>query len=117
MHQIFSNSRYIVTSAGNNAYPYINNSAPMNGMVRYNNYKLEVYDGCGWHHLNEGTSSIGLSSEAESLLDWVREQYNKQLEIEALAKTKPAVAIAIDNLNKAKAQLEATVILSKEHTI
>jgi len=114
MSYIYSSSKYIVTSPSNNAQPYISNTAPMSGMVRYSNNRLEVYDGNIWHQLNEGTSSIGLSIEAESLLDWAREQRNKQCDLEALAKTKPAVAIAIDNLNKAKAQLEATIILSKE---
>lgn len=86
------------------------------GDVRYNTTAqlLEVYDGSSWLQLNMGTAAVGLSPEAESLLDWAREQRNKQWEIDALAKEKPAVAIAVENLNKARAQLEATVILSKE---
>ena len=115
---INSTGRYIQVSGGSPPATYVNNySGQMNvGNVRYNtaSQQFEVYDGNSWIIIQTGYASVGLSPEAESLLDWARVQRDKQWEIEALAKEKPAVAIAVENLNKARAQLEATVTLSKE---
>lgn len=114
-----ASGRYVQVQGGSPAQMYINNYSGAMGVgdVRFNtgNQSLQVYDGNSWQDLQGAYSMVGLTAEAESLLDWARDQRNKQYEIEALAKTSTAVAIAVENLNKAKAQLEATVILSKEH--
>jgi hypothetical protein len=76
---------------------------------------MEVYDGNNWVPLNFSYSTIGLSSEAEMLLDWARLKCVEEIEISELSKTNEAVCIAHENLKKAKAQLKATILLSKEH--
>jgi multidrug resistance efflux pump len=58
---------------------------------------------------------VSLTGEAEALLDWARKKRNEEVELEALAKEHPAINIALANLKKAKMQLDATIILSKEH--
>ncbi len=40
---------------------------------------------------------------------------HEEQEMKALAEKHPAVAIALENLNKAQQQLKATIILSKEY--
>lgn len=121
IQDIVTIGRYLQAYSVGNTQTYLNpySGALGVGDVRYNtsSHMLETYDGARWHSIVGGTATMSLSPEAESLLDWAREERNKQWEMEALAKSNPAVAIAIDNLNKAKAQLETTIILSKEHTV
>jgi len=115
---ISATGRYIQVQGGMPSTVYFNNFSGAMGVgdVRYNtnSQSLEVYDGTTWMQFQGGYPMISLTPEAETLLDWAREQRNKQWELDELAKTKPAVQAAIANLNNAKAQLEATVILSKE---
>ena len=68
-----------------------------------------------WKTLDMSYATVGLSLEAESLLDWAKEKRNEELEFERMSKDHPAVKIALENLNKAQQQLKATAILSKEH--
>ena len=87
------------------------------GNVRFNttNQNLEIYDGSNWMTMNMGYPTIGLTSDAESLLDWARQKRDEELSLKALAEKHPAVKIALENLNKAEQQLKATVILSKDY--
>jgi hypothetical protein len=96
--------------------PYISPGGQGAGMVRYNtnmNY-IEVYDGMSWKEISS-YANIALTGEAESLLDWARKKRDEELQFEALAREHPAINIALGNLKKAKIQLDATIILSKEH--
>jgi hypothetical protein len=67
-----------------------------------------------WKQLESSYASVGLTPEAESILQWARQKRNEELEMTALGNTHPAVKIAVENLNKAEQQLKATVILSRE---
>jgi hypothetical protein len=91
----------------------------MVGQVKYNpvNQYLEVYDGTNWQTLPSSYATIQLTGEAESLLDWARDKRNEELRLKAMADDHPAIKLALDNLNKAKQQLDATIILSKDHPI
>jgi hypothetical protein len=109
--------RYFQVSGGSPITPYFPPGGQSAGMVRYNtnaNY-MEVYDGQNWQQLSAGYTSMGLSPEAESLLDWARKKRDEENQLESLAKDHPAINIALDNLKKAKIQLDATIILSKEN--
>jgi multidrug resistance efflux pump len=76
---------------------------------------MEVYDGQNWREIANSYANVSLTGEAEALLDWARRKRNEEAELEALAKEHPAINIALANLKKAKMQLDATIILSKEH--
>jgi hypothetical protein len=97
--------------------PYIPPGSQSAGMMRYNTNmnNVEVYDGQTWRELSSNYASVSLTAEAESLLDWAQKKRNEEIQLEALAKEHPAINIALDNLKKAKIQLDATIILSKEH--
>jgi hypothetical protein len=97
--------------------PYIPPGSQSAGMVRYNTNMntMEVYDGQNWKEIFNNYASVSLTPDAESLLDWARKKRDEELQLEALAKEHPAINIALDNLKKAKIQLDATIILSKEH--
>jgi hypothetical protein len=116
---ITSTGRYIDVGGGSSATNYINSYSGAQGVgnLRFNtsNQTMEVYDGMAWIMLNMGHSSIGLNREAEELLDWARKKRDEEIKLSALDETHPAVKIALDNLKKAKEQLDVTIILSKEH--
>jgi hypothetical protein len=114
---INSTGRYTVVQGGTSMNPYIPPGGQSAGMVRYNTNMniMEIYDGQSWKELSTSYASVGLTSEAESLLDWARNKMAEELKYKALANEHPAVKIALENLERAKQQLDATIILSKEH--
>jgi hypothetical protein len=113
---ISQGGRYITVTGGNPSNPYISPGSQSAGMMRYNTNmnNVEVYDGHSWKEI-ESYAGISLTSEAEALLDWARRKRDEEFQIQLLAKDHPAVKIAMDNLEKARQQLDATIILSKEH--
>jgi hypothetical protein len=119
-------SQGVIVNGGNTSLPYVNQnvSNPMQGMIRVWGTDLQVFDGTGWANIASSYATIELDSETRNLLDYVRQQRKEELELKALISGHhhPAVRIAQENLNKvieeldrAKQQLKATVILSKEH--
>jgi hypothetical protein len=113
---INSSGRYTIVSGGNSSNPYISPGSAGAGMMRYNpnTNNIEVNDGNTWLTMSTSYATVGLSQEAESLLDWAREQRNKQFEYEILAKENSAVRIAMENVEKAKQQLTITANLAKD---
>ena len=85
--------------------------------MRYNtsSQRMEVFDGNNWIALNMGTTSVGLSPEAESLLDWARKKRDQEDEWYKLASSSEAVRIALEQLEQAKTRLELTAILAREY--
>jgi hypothetical protein len=110
--------RYIQVSGGT-ASTYINNYSGAQGVgnMRFNTstQNMEVFDGNLWMTLNMDYASVGLNSEAESLLDWARKKRDEELAWESLAKDNKAVKIALDNLEQAKQQLDITAKLAREY--
>ena len=118
---ISSNGRYMTVNGGTPSSTYYQNGMPMAGMTRYYNNNLEVYDGSGWVQIGNSYATVGLTSEAEEILDWAREKRRQEEAMFPLPSDHPAVRIAKENLNRAKAevmraeeQLKATIILSKD---
>ena len=96
--------------------PYISPGALSAGQMRYNpsSQNMEVYDGNVWQMIGGAYPTVGLTSEAESLLDWARQKRNEELEYERLASDNQAVKIAMENLENAKQQLKITAKLAKD---
>jgi len=115
---IHASGRYMSVSGGNSS-TYINNYSGAQGVgnMRFNttNQNIEVFDGNNWITLNMDYSSIGLNGEAESLLDWACKKRDEELAWESLAKDNQAVKIALENLNKARQQLDVTAKLAREY--
>lgn len=103
---IYSLGRYIQTSS-NGGSNYVNNYSGSQGVgnIRYNtsSQKMEVYDGNNWQSLNMGTASIGLTSEAELLLDWAREKRNEEYKLKELMEKHPGLKEAYERLEIMKA--------------
>lgn len=114
---INSSGRYVTVTGGQPASQYFSTGAVGAGMMRYNTNtnSMEVNDGNSWQQLSMNYASVSLTGEAESLLDWARDQRNKQYEYEQLAKDHPAVQNALDAIKRAEEQLVLIVNLSKEH--
>ena len=107
---------FITVSNGSPSTTYISAGSVGSGMMRYNGNMncIEVNDGNMWKQLESSYATVGLTPEAESILQWARQKRNEELEMTALGKTHPAVKIALENIKKAEQQLKATVILSRE---
>jgi hypothetical protein len=115
---ITASGRYIQVAGGNTStYVNGNHGAQGVGNMRYNtsNQQMEVYDGNTWIMINLDHASVGLSGEAEALLDWAREKRNEESMWQSLANDNKAVKIALDNLEQARQQLDITAKLAREY--
>ena len=99
--------------------PYINMNAPSSGMVRYNgnSKNLEVFDGSSnvWMQMYGQNIDIQLSGDVLLTVNWAKKKIAEETEWEKLAETNDAVKIALENMKKAKQQLDITAKLVKEH--
>ena len=85
--------RYVQTSGGSPMNPYISPGAQGAGQVRYNtnSHNMEVWDGVTWKEITSNYASIGLTGEAEALLDWARAKRDKDLRFKSLIESHPGV--------------------------
>lgn len=95
---IVPNGKYVTVSGGT-SNPYISPGAVGAGMVRWNSNMncMEVSDGNSWKLLTAGSASIGLSGEAEMLLDWAREKRAEEQQMQEMMDKYPALKKARDN--------------------
>ena len=114
---ITASGPFIQVMGGGNYTPYINMSNPSAGMTRFNGntQSLEVYDGHSWMVMSSSVASVGLTGEAVNILSWAKQKMEDEIMLEKLAREHPAINLALDNVKKAKTQLDAIIILSKEH--
>jgi hypothetical protein len=119
-------SNGVIVSGGNTSLQYVSQNAsnPMQGMIRVWGTDMQVFDGTAWVNIQTSYATVELDAETQTLLQYVRQQQKEDAELRALISGHhhPAVRIAQENLNKvledlnrAKQQLKATVILSKEY--
>lgn len=110
--------RYINVQNGSPSSTYINSYAGILGAgnVRYNpaGQNLEVYDGNNWVMLSSSYSTVELTHEAQSLLDWAATERQRQQQYEELAKKHPAVADALESVKDAELKLRELSILCQE---
>ena len=79
---IVPNGRYIqVTNSTSSTY--VNGYSGLQGVgnMRYNttNQSTEVFDGNNWITISMSIPSVGLTQEAETLLDWARQKLEEAL--------------------------------------
>lgn len=102
--------RYIQVSngSGSSSLPYLSpgNNDPAMGDVRIVNGQLSCWTGSMWQTIAGTYASIGLSGEAEMLLDWAKEQKNKEIQREALIRTNPALQKAYEAIKRAEANFD-----------
>ena len=112
-------SNLLWVSTGGSTMPYINMNAPSSGMMRWNgnNNSIEVFDGSTnlWQPMYGKTADIQLSPQIQAVINWANQKMAEESEWEKLAKTNDAVKIALENMKKAKQQLDITAKLVKDH--
>jgi hypothetical protein len=103
--------------AGGGSLPYVshNPSNPIQGMLRINGSDMEVFDGTVWMKMYMNNADIGLSSAANSAIDWAIKKMTEEQEWQKLAESNKAVKIALDKLEEARQQLSITATLAREH--
>ncbi len=110
--------RYMMVNGGMPSTTYMNTMSGYMGVgdVRFNSntQNLEVYDGQMWRELNTSHASIGLTPEAESLLDWARDKRNQEMQIEALSKSNPTIADLVEQKKNLDHKIKMVQILIKE---
>jgi len=115
---ITASGRYVQVSGGN-ANTYVNGYTGAQGVgnMRFNtsSQSTEVFDGNNWITLNMDYASVGLTGEAESLLDWARKKRDEELAWQNLAATSQAVKIALDNLEQVRQHLDITAKLARDY--
>jgi len=118
---IISSGRYVqVTNTSSSTY--INGYSGLQGVgnMRYNtsSQNMEVFDGNTWVMLNMSIPSIGLSTDAESLLDWARKKRDEELELEKMANENHAIKDIVNQMNTDMAgyknKIDMVKILIKE---
>ena len=110
---IQSTSASLLCSANTGAW--VGHSGQLAGQLRLNTgtQTIEAYDGVSWIAISQ-TANLSLSYTAEEAIQWASKKMHEEAEIQEMAKTHKSVAAALENLNKAQKQLDATIILSKE---
>jgi hypothetical protein len=113
---VYGGSNYLTVTSNGGSRPYINNSQPMTGMVRFNGNSsgMEVYDGNGWQAVCNGSAHVDLSYEAQEILNWAKTKMADEKAYKQLADKSNAVKLALDNLAEAERQLIITATLAKE---
>ena len=116
---IVPNGRYIqVTNSTSSTY--VNGYSGLQGVgnMRYNttNQSTEVFDGNNWITISMSIPSVGLTQEAETLLDWARQKKNEEMELERLAKTNPTIKDLVEQVKIKKDQIKMVQNLIKKET-
>jgi hypothetical protein len=117
-----SSGRYMqITNTSSSTY--VNGYSGLQGVgnMRYNtsSQNMEVFDGNNWVILNMSIPSIGLNTDAESLLDWAREKRNEEIQLQELAKIHPSIKDLVNDIENKKDQIKMirTLIKSPGHNV
>lgn len=108
---------YVTVAGGSTSLPYVpmNNENPIQGMIRVWGSDLQVFNGSSWQAMNTSYATVSLGPSWQSVLSWAMTKMVEEQKLLEAAEKHPAVQIAMDNLDKAKKQLDATIILSKDY--
>jgi len=112
---IAQSGRYTVVSVGN-SIPYIssNMNNPMQGMLRISGSDIQVFDGTSWITMNSSYASVGLTNDAESLLDWARKKRDEEMERDLLAVTNPTIKDLLEQIKEKEDQIQMVMTLIKK---
>jgi len=98
----------ITVNGGNTSVPYVsmNQTNPMQGMLRINGSDMQVFDGSNWMTLSTSYATVELNGEVQSIIQWARDERNRQLERSQLVKKNPALQKALENIERAEANFD-----------
>ena len=115
-------SQYINTSGSEVVGgPYINADtpvpAPARGAMRFNNARIETWDGNYWTQVYGPYGSVSLTPDAVEAINWVRAKIEMEKQLEQMAKESPAVADALATVTESLERLEVVLALANKETI
>ena len=103
----------VVVNGGNTSVPYVNmstsygnNTNPMQGMMRISGTDVQVFDGSSWVTMNSSYATVELNGDTQSVIQWAREQRDKQYKREQLIKKNPALQKAFESIERAEANFD-----------
>jgi len=120
---VFPMGKYTTVSGGSPASPSIYNNYSGNqfgsgpqgfaGQVRYNpgSQNMEIFDGNGWQMVGSSVASVGLTAEAEAIIDWAREKRNEELDLMERMKKHPGLRSAYEQFKI----MDALTLEEKKH--
>jgi hypothetical protein len=116
MIRSIAGGRYTTVQGGTpSSAPYINQSVnnPMHGMLRMWGSDLQVFDSTSNTRYSVGTShaTVDLDPDSQAVLQWARQKRNDEQELQRLAEKHPAMADAMEALNRAQDQVRIIAAL------
>ena len=110
---VYPTGRYVAVTGGTTTQPHIyttNTSIGVQaftGQVRYSTTSqgLEIFDGSAWQVWYTGVASVGLTPDAEQIMDWVRDKMVEEQRWKEKAANNPTLADALENLRRAQEQV------------
>jgi hypothetical protein len=110
-------SQYINTSDNTTVgTPYFNADnpvpAPARGALRFNNARIETWDGNYWTQVYGPSGSVSLTPDAVEAINWVRSKIEMERHIEKLAQGHVAVADALATAKESLDRLQVIVALT-----
>lgn len=96
--------KYITVSGGSPTQTYISPGLAGAGMLRYNGntHCIETNDGNMWKQLDMSYAQVQLDPEAESLLNWAKQERDKQRLREKRIQENPALKKAYEAILRAE---------------
>ena len=98
---IYSGGRYVQVNNGSPSWPSIYNNSGYNsggatsfaGQVRYNSQAggMEIFDGTSWQRVGDSIAQVGLSPEAERILEWAQRKMDEEQELKARMERHPGL--------------------------
>jgi hypothetical protein len=117
INSIMSMGKHVIVGGGNSASNYINTGAGMMGVgdLRFNTstQQIEFYNGQTWQIFTMAQATVGLTSTAETAIDWTMKKMEEEKQARAMAEQYPAVADAMGAVREAEEQLKTVVSLCR----
>lgn len=114
LNNIYSADPHLTVTPANSLY--YSSDGGQYGTVRFN-ISSQQFEYCAnqmWRPIQTSVQGVGLTGTASAAIAWALAQMHKEERISQLASSNAAVQIAVENLNKAKEQLDIAVILSSQ---
>ena len=98
----------VIVTGGNTSVPYVNqnNTNPMQGMIRVYGSDMQVFDGTAWINMAASYATVSLDADAQTAIQWAREERARQEKRKQLIKDNPALANSWANIERAEANFD-----------
>ena len=79
---------------------------PYRGMIRVWGSDMQVFDGNNWMTMSASYATVELNAETQSVLQWARDERDRQLKRQQLVKDNPALQKAMKAIERANANFD-----------